>query len=61
MPWLKGWQHLVRSVSKEKGGEFIIKQQMGNFLLRSHSWHILNWEMYVSQEEMVLSSILHVP
>ncbi len=47
--------------AKRKGREFIIKQQMEHFLLRSHSWHILNWEMYVSQGEMVLSSILLIP
>lgn len=46
---------------KRKGREFTSKQQMENFLLRSHSWHFLNWEMYASQEEMVLSSILLMP
>ena len=47
--------------AKRKGREFISKQQMENFPLRSHSWHFLNWEMYASQEEMVLSSILLMP
>lgn len=54
-------KHQQYHKAKRKDGELIIKQQMENFLLRPHSWLILNWEMYDRREEIVLSSVLLEP